>query len=372
MAEDGAVAVVERGGSDGAVDSPAQTSGPLQGEAGAQPGASGEPTPGPPDVSRSQEARPTPDRSPPPTPARQPSREATPPAEVSPEPNPVDQARDTLIQNWRDLADPDYRADPVLGKYKTVGEALKGLVEGQRLLGNSIQIPREGAGDVQWRTIYEKLGCPKHPGEYTISDPAMGQDADGHAKSLAPNFVVSLLDVCHQAGLNNKQAQAFVDFAARKVVESEQIQAGEMAMQKAQAERQLFEAFAGDAATMIQKATMAISRMGEGRYGGGAYAQRAADKIRESALGNDVDVIAALANLWDNMSEGNFVESGAGGELTSKDQLQADIAALGAIMNDDAKPWDERVAAQRKQFQLFQSLNAMEEAAQRRQNGFRR
>jgi hypothetical protein len=183
---------------------------------------------------------------------------------------------------------------------------------------------------------------------------------------------VSLLDVCHQAGLNPKQAQAFVDFAARTVVQSENIQAGEMAMQKAAAERELFEAFAGDAATMIQKATMAIQRMGEGRYGGGAYAQRAAEKLRTSALGNDVDVIAALANMWDSFSEGNFIESGAGGGLSSRDQIMADIAAFGQVMNDEKRPYDERVAAQKKQYQLFQDLNALEDAAQRRQNGFRR
>jgi hypothetical protein len=285
---------------------------------------------------------------------------------------PADEARDTLIENWRDLADPEYRKDPVLGKYKTVNEALKALVHNERLLGNAIQIPREGASEVQWRHIYEKLGCPKHPGEYVIADPAMGQDEDGNAKTLAPNFVVSLLDVCHQAGLNPKQAQAFVDFAARTVVQSENIQAGEMAMQKAAAERELFEAFGSESATIIQKATMAIQRIGEGRYGGGAYAQRAAEKIRQSVLGNDVDVVAMLANVWDNFSEGQFIESSAGGGMTSRDQLMADIAAFGAIMNDERRPHDERVAAQKKQYSLFQDLNAMEDAAQRRQNGFRR
>lgn len=33
---------------------------------------------------------------------------------------------------------------------------------------------------------------------------------------------------------------------------------------------------------------------------------------------------------------------------------------------------DERVAAQKKQYQLYQDMVALEEAAQRRQGGFRR
>ena len=277
---------------------------------------------------------------------------------------------DEALLNWRNLAEAEYRDDPVMKKYDTVGAALKALVHNERMLGNSIQIPREGAGETQWRTIFEKLGCPKNPGEYTISDPDMGKDEAGNAKGLAPNFLVSLLDVAHKAGLNNKQAQEVVDFAARTVVQSEHIQAGEMAMQKAQAERTLYEAFAGDAASMIQKATMAISRLGEGRYGGGAYAQRAAEKWRTSPLGNDVDMVAMLANLWDNFSEGEFI-TGGDGSLSSKDALEADVIEFGKIMNNEKLSIEERKIAQDKQLQAYRNLNAMTEAAARRQNGFR-
>src|SRR5262245_50725258 len=64
----------------------------------------------------------------------------------TPEPAPLEGARDATdtLLNWRDLADPEYRSDPVLAKYKSPGEALKALVHQERLLGNSIQIPREG------------------------------------------------------------------------------------------------------------------------------------------------------------------------------------------------------------------------------------
>jgi hypothetical protein len=317
----------------------------------------------------------------PPRPDPTPRLDPTPRQETqrSPEPEPVRQpdplegakdANDTLL-NWRDLVDPEFRKDPVLMQYNSPGEALKALVHQARLLGSMIPIPKDGAGDTQWRAVYEKLGCPKSPSDYTIADPPMGQDEDGNAKSLAPNFLVNLLDVAHRAGLNNKQAQEFVNFAARTVVQSENIQAGEMAMQKAQSERELFDAFAGETAALIQKATMAISRLGEGRYGGGEYARRAAEKIRASHLGNDVDVIAAFANLWDSMGEGNFIESGASGTLTSREQIEADIAAFGAIMNDASKSMDERKAAQLRQYKLYQDINALNDAAARRQNGFR-
>ena len=311
--------------------------------------------------------------SPPVTPRTEPRVELIPEPtpRVDPTPKAVPEPKtDDALLNWRNLAEVEYRDDPVMKKYDTVGAALKALVHSERLLGNSIQIPRDGAGETQWRTIFEKLGCPKNPGEYTISDPDMGKDDAGNAKGLAPNFLVSLLDVAHKAGLNNKQAQEFVDFAARTVVQSENIQAGEMAMLKAQAERTLYEAFAGDAASMIQKATMAIAKIGEGRYGGGTYAQRAAEKIRQSALGNDVDVIAAFANLWDNFGEGEFIQ-GNDGALSSRDALEADIVEFGKVMNDDKKPMEERRLAQEKQLQAYRNLNAMNEAAARRPGGVR-
>ena len=318
-------------------------------------------------------AEPVPPVAPQPETRREPTPDLPPaPPQAETLPDALEGARDATdsLLNWRDLADPDIRKSPTLQKYKTVGEALKGLVNLTDLMGNAIQLPREGASETQWRTIHEKLGCPKTPSDYVITDPDMGQDTDGKAKTLAPNFLVSLLDVAHQAGLNTKQAQQFVNFAARTVVQSEQIQAGEMAMLKAQGERQLFEAFGGDSAAMIQKAVMAMSRMGEGRYGGGAYAQRAAEKIRASHLGNDVDVIAMFANVWDNFSEGQFIE-GPGGQMSSRDQLQADAVAFGAIMNDESKPMAEREAARQRQYKLFQDLNALDEAAARRQGGFR-
>jgi hypothetical protein len=305
-------------------------------------------------------------------PTRQPARQAEP--DPSAERPPLDEARDATdtLLNWRDLADPKYRQSPTLKKYDSVGKALDALVNQEELLGRSIQVPREGAGEVQWRNVYEKLGCPKVAGDYTIRDPDMGQDDEGNARTLAPNFLVSLLDVAHAAGLNNSQAQHFVDFAARTVLNSEQIQAGEMAMHKAQTERELFQAFGGDSATMIQKARLALTKLGEGRYGGGAYAQRAAEKWANSALGNDVDMVAMLANLWDNVSEGNFVESGAGGELSSREQLTADIVALDTTMHDESKPLAEREQAAQAAFRKRQDLVAMDEAATRRQGGFRR
>jgi hypothetical protein len=305
-----------------------------------------------------------------PTPRQEPQRSPEP--EPVRRPDPLEGAKDAneTLLNWRDMVDPEYRKDPVLMQYNSPGEALKGLIHQARLMGSMIAIPKEGASETQMRAVYEKLGCPKTPIDYVIADPPMGQDEDGNAKGLAPNFLVNLLDVCHRAGLNTKQAQEFVNFAARTVVQSENIQAGEMAMQKAQSERALFEAFAGETADLLKKAWGAIGRLGEGRYGGGEYARRAVEKIKASPLGNDVDIVATFANIWDNMDEGKYAEGTSGG-LSSREQIEADRDAFAAIMNNVNNPMDERKAAQARHFKLLQDLNTLTDAAARRQNGFR-
>jgi hypothetical protein len=296
----------------------------------------------------------TPTPTPTPTPTRTPTR------------TPVETEDNVL--NWRNLADPEYRDHPTLRKYTTVAEALKAHVHQQELLGRSITIPREGAGETQWREIHEKLGCPTHIGDYVIQDPDMGTHENGERKTLDAQFLSTLLGVAHEAGLNSKQAQAFVNMAGQLVVRSEQIQKGQAAVERADMERALYEAFGADTASILQKAKLVVANMGSGRYGGGEYAQRAIAKLEASPLGRDPDIQAMLANMWDNVSEGTYHESSTGGGMLSRDTLTADIEALGAIMNDPSKPMAERQAAQAKQLNLYRELNAMNEAGARRGN----
>jgi hypothetical protein len=298
-----------------------------------------------------------------PSPLLTPTTEPT-PARVTPQSQP-----DESLLNWRNLVDAEYRNDPTLAKYTSVGEALKAHVHQQRLLGNSIQIPHPDASETQMRDIYTKLGCPEHLGDYAITDPDMGVDETGAKKGLAPSFLSQLLGVAHEAGLNSKQAQKLVDFSANMVRQSENYQAGQAAVEKQDAERQMYETFGADTASMIQKATMALSRLGEGRYGGGKYAQQAAEEWKHSALGNSVNMIAMLANLWESMGEGRYIESSTGQGMLSRDGITADIAALAAVMNDEKRPMDERKAAQTKQLQLYRELSAMNDAANRRGGG---
>jgi hypothetical protein len=300
-----------------------------------------------------------------------PAEEAARTRKVAPEehtPAPLEDAKDAseTLLNWRDLASPELRQSKVLAKYKTAGEALDALVHQSELLGRSIQIPKDNASDTQKRLVYEKLGCPKTASEYTITDPDMGTDEEGNAKTLAPDFVGSLLQLGHDMMLAPWQLQKLVDFTGQTVVRSEKIQAGEMAMQKAEAQRELFHAFGAETPTLIEKAKLFFTNAGTGRYGGGKYAEEAAEAWVNSPLANHPAMIAALANMWDNYKEGVYIESGAGGSLETTEQAQADIHALNAIAFDESKPMPERQAAQERVLQLRRMLNEQQAAVDAR------
>lgn len=362
MAEEAAAAVAdvpsgaESGATSPVVDPGEGTAAPLE----PSPPSVPEPLPTRQPVERRE---PTPEREPARQPARSPARQP----EQQTEP-----ASDDTLLDWHDMIPADVRGDKVWEKHKTLPDALKALAEQEKLLGRMIPLPREGASDAQMRAFYERLGCPKLAADYVITDPDMGQDADGNTRTLAPDFLTSLLEVAHQAGLRPEQAQQFVNFAARTVVRSENIQAGETAAQKAQAERDLYDAFGGEAPAMIEKARMFVINMGSGRYGGGSYAERLAEKLKSGPMANDIDLIAAFANGFDAFREGIWVGDEIGGSLSSMEQMETDAKALASVMNDDARPMEERVAAQKKQFALFQQMNEVREADERRRNTLRR
>lgn len=287
------------------------------------------------------------------------------------EPAPPPQASESLL-DWHDMIPAEHRNDKVWEKHKTLQEALSALVNQEHLMGRMIPLPREGASDAQMRAFYERLGCPKLASDYVLTDPDMGQDADGQPITFEPDFLTSMLEACHQGGLRGEQAQIIANFAARTITRARNIEAGQVAMQRAQAERDLYDAFGGDAPSMIEKARLFVINMGSGRYGGGSYAERLADKLKTGPLANDIDLIAAFANGFDNFREGIWVGDEVGGSLTSMEQMEADAQALAAVMNDAKRPMDERVAAQKKQFALFQQMNEVREANERRQQTLRR
>lgn len=60
-------------------------------------------------------------------------------------------------KTWRDDLPEDIRDDKALADYKDVAGMAKSLIESQRMIGRSVRVPGEDAGDEDWNKFYKGL-----------------------------------------------------------------------------------------------------------------------------------------------------------------------------------------------------------------------
>ena len=132
------------------------------------------------------------------------------------------------MENWRDneaLELPDeLKTSEVLAQYETVGDALKGFVETKSMVGRSITIPTEEAGEEQWNEYYAKLRKnapnliihPDHANDEQKAEFWRMAGVPDEAKDYAPaegfeglsdEYVENLRGIANTAGWTKKQFQ---------------------------------------------------------------------------------------------------------------------------------------------------------------------
>lgn len=269
------------------------------------------------------------------------------------------------LLDWRSMAEPELRNDPILQKYGSASEALKALVHSERELGRRVRVPGEGATEQEWTKFYERLGRPAAPGDYTITEP-MGED--GATPLLSQEFRTRLLEAGHAANLTPAQMQKMVDFAALTVTDAARQQSGVAALQRAEAERTLAQMFGASAPRILAQANMVFDMLGRGRFGGD-YAIKAREEWLQSELANSPNMIGLLSAIWDELGEGRFVESDSG-PLMSADALQSKRADLMKITMDMSRPTAERQAAQQELQGIYSQLARMQDADERRRQRY--
>jgi hypothetical protein len=73
-----------------------------------------------------------------------------------------------------------------------------GYVNAQKMIGNKVNLPSEKSSDEEWGSFFDKLGRPKDPDQYDLSNE--------HFK-FAEDVEADIKKTLHQAGLNTKQAK---------------------------------------------------------------------------------------------------------------------------------------------------------------------
>lgn len=153
-----------------------------------------------------------------------------------------EQVAESVQPDWRAGLDEDLRSNPSLTDFKDVNSLAKSFVNAQSMIGSSIKIPSQDAGEEQLNNfysklesvpnvarldgdlndLYTKLGRPESHDQYTI-------DYGEYEDKINKDKVGTYAEVAHEVGLTNDQ---FSKLVAKQVeLEASEFQANQQKME---------------------------------------------------------------------------------------------------------------------------------------------
>jgi len=218
----------------------------------------------------------------------------------------------------------DLRNEPSLRNFTDPGSLAKSYVHAQRMIGaDKIPLPGKSATDDEWRAVYSRLGAPEDPSGYDISF---------NSASMGEGEVESLKSALHQAGLTNRQAQAFAEYLDSSYTEG--MQQRETAVEEAryEGEQQLRQEFGKAFEQKLERAQMAANTL----LGG----TEIFDEITLSdgrMLGDHPEVVRMFASLADQIGE-DSLEGKTSEMIMTPDEASRQITEM---TGRDSPYWDK-------------------------------
>ena len=217
---------------------------------------------------------------------------------------------ETQETSWKDTLPEDLQALPMLEKFKSVEDLVRSHESAERMIGKSIRVPGDDAGQDQWdeflqrinkvdgiarvpkdpddegwRDVYRKAGLPEAPTEYGLADEDL-------AKTL------------HEAGLTKKQAKRVADLMNDGKVAADEARQEETRNAIAKLKERWGEGFERNSLMARQVVDMLAQKMG------------APDQFRttlnDSKYGNDPFLIEMFAAVGKMLGEPGAPKAGEG------------------------------------------------------------
>jgi hypothetical protein len=222
------------------------------------------------------------------------------------------------MAEWRDALPEDLKAEKSLEVYKPGdGEQLipvpvgliKSTVEGQKMIGSSLRVPKDDATPEEWNAFHGKLGRPESPDKYAFKKP----DKLPQGVVWDENIVKEYSGVAHKFGLTPKQANGLMDFYMGK-----QIEGGDRVI------------------ATLEQGTKALKEDWKEDYDKNvAIAVRAVDELappeikeilNSTGLGNHPAMVKWMADIGKEFLESKI--TGEGGVILSREEALAKIATI--------------------------------------------
>jgi len=134
---------------------------------------------------------------------------------VAPEPV-VEQTQAAPEQtgSWLDGLEEEYRSNPLINKWESLNDFAKTHLNAQKLIGaDKIAIPGKAATDEEWQSVYQRLGAPEDPQQYSLE----------RADVFDENTFETFRNTAYEIGLSNKQAEKISNYFETQVREGQEV-----------------------------------------------------------------------------------------------------------------------------------------------------
>jgi hypothetical protein len=207
---------------------------------------------------------------------------------------------------------------------------------------DKVVIPNQNSTEDQWNEVYSKLGRPESPDKYKL-------DFKSEVAPIDENAVKSFAEVAHKTGLNERQAQAILDFYKQNSEQSLNQSRVDTETAQAQAEQQLRQEWGKQFDENISKA----AAVAKANMSGDVLDMQLKDGTR---LGDHPEVIKGFAKIAGLLSEDKVVTT----ESESVDQGRDLESEISKIVNDRTGPyWNKTHPEHSKMVQQVYTMREM-------------
>ena len=209
--------------------------------------------------------------------------------------------------------------DPCLQAIQDPKALVKSYVHAQRALGKKgVNVPNENSTKEEWDTFYQKIGVPldekayeesfKLPDDHVFGDTVADIKKMAHELRIHPSQASKLIE-----GMNEKIANANKSFVEQNTV-------------KAQEELNALMDSMGEEAYNV-KLTKTVSFLKESMPDFFKY-------VSESGLGKNAQVVKALMEFTDKLTDEGGIPKGTGGYGMTPDQIESEINSIYGDFSD--------------------------------------
>jgi len=276
------------------------------------------------------------------------------PVETTPQETTSTETKDTLVssttdntvqtaRSWKETISEEFRNDPNISKFTEIDALAKSYINATKMIGSDkIAVPTNNSTEDQWNEVYSKLGRPESPDKYKL-------DFKSEVAPVDENAIKSFAEVAHKTGLNEKQAQAILDFYKQNSENSVQQLKIDTETAQAQAEQQLRQEWGKQYESNITKA----ASVAKANMSGDVLDMQLKDGTR---LGDHPEVIKGFAKIAGLLSEDKMATP----ESETVDQGRDLETEISKIVNDRSGPyWNKTHPDHSKMVQQVYTMREM-------------